>query len=367
LQALRDGRARVCVATDVAARGIDLPGLDLVIHAELPSDRDTLLHRSGRTGRAGRKGLCVVLVPYPRRRKAEMLFAAARVEVAWGAAPSGDEIRALDQKRMLEDPVLTEEFSEEDLGLGRSLLADRPADEVAAALVRLYRARLPAPEELIDAGDTRDRGPRERYDPRERTGRPERGGQDNRSRDGGHDPREPRPVRDHAEFGEGAWFRMNVGRANNADPRWLLPLICRIGHVTKKDVGAIRISDNETRFAISADMAGKFASAVRRSGDEEVRIEPVAPEGGLGGPGPKTRSGKPYRAEKSYQQAKRLETVITGGESRPERGGERAPAQAHERPAKRDFRPRAGSPAPDGAPAIATKPKKKKKPKLLPE
>ena len=56
LQALRDGRARVCVATDVAARGIDLPGLELVIHADLPSNSETLLHRSGRTGRAGQQG-----------------------------------------------------------------------------------------------------------------------------------------------------------------------------------------------------------------------------------------------------------------------------------------------------------------------
>ncbi|MGB0263017.1 MAG: DEAD/DEAH box helicase, partial [Henriciella sp.] len=50
LQAMRDGRANVCVATDVAARGIDLPGLDLVIHAELPRNKEGLLHRSGRTG-----------------------------------------------------------------------------------------------------------------------------------------------------------------------------------------------------------------------------------------------------------------------------------------------------------------------------
>jgi len=55
MQALRDGRARVCVATDVAARGIDLPNLGLVVHAELPHDAEALQHRSGRTGRAGRE------------------------------------------------------------------------------------------------------------------------------------------------------------------------------------------------------------------------------------------------------------------------------------------------------------------------
>ncbi|MGZ8311960.1 MAG: DEAD/DEAH box helicase, partial [Allosphingosinicella sp.] len=65
LQALRDGRARVLVATDVAARGIDLPNLSLVVHVELPRDAETLQHRSGRTGRAGKKGTAVLIVPYP--------------------------------------------------------------------------------------------------------------------------------------------------------------------------------------------------------------------------------------------------------------------------------------------------------------
>jgi ATP-dependent RNA helicase DeaD len=72
LQALRDRRARVCVATDVAARGIDLPTLSLVVHVELPRDAETLQHRSGRTGRAGKKGTAVLIVPYPRRRRVEM-------------------------------------------------------------------------------------------------------------------------------------------------------------------------------------------------------------------------------------------------------------------------------------------------------
>src|SRR5271156_120258 len=84
LQALRDGRARVCVATDVAARGIDLPNLGLVIHADLPNDAEVLQHRSGRTGRAGRKGISVVVVPLSRRRRAEMLLRNAGVSAEWG-------------------------------------------------------------------------------------------------------------------------------------------------------------------------------------------------------------------------------------------------------------------------------------------
>ena len=103
LQALRDGRARVCVATDVAARGLDLPDLGLVIHADLPHDREALLHRSGRTGRAGRKGVSVLIVPYTRRRRAEQLLDRRQPRATWSAPPSAEEIRAKDQERLLRE------------------------------------------------------------------------------------------------------------------------------------------------------------------------------------------------------------------------------------------------------------------------
>ena len=152
LQALRDGRARVCVATDVAARGIDLPNLDLVIHADLPNDAEVMQHRSGRTGRAGRKGVSVLLVVPARRRRAELLLNLAGIEAAWVTAPTPDEIRKLDQDRMLRDALFTEETTEDDLVLARALLAERSPEDIAAALARLYRARLPSPEDILDPG-----------------------------------------------------------------------------------------------------------------------------------------------------------------------------------------------------------------------
>jgi len=108
LQSLRDGRARVCVATDVAARGLDLPNLGLVIHAELPNDPEGMQHRSGRTGRAGRKGISVLLVPPSRRRRVEIMLSQAGIAAVWGPAPQPEEIRKLDQQRILLDPLLTE-------------------------------------------------------------------------------------------------------------------------------------------------------------------------------------------------------------------------------------------------------------------
>lgn len=159
LQALRDGRARVCVATDVAARGLDMPDLGLVIHADLPNDRQALLHRSGRTGRAGRKGMSIMLVPANRRRDAERLLAAAKIRASWSPAPSAEAIRARDEERLvLEIVTLAESPNEEDLAAGRVLLGARSAETIAAVLVRIRRELLPAPEELDDPGPTTHQG-----------------------------------------------------------------------------------------------------------------------------------------------------------------------------------------------------------------
>src|SRR4051812_17236385 len=156
LQSLRDGHARACVATDVAARGLDLPDLGLVIHAELPVNKAGLLHRSGRTGRAGKKGTSVLVVPYNKRRFTERLFESASIDAGWSGPPLADEIRAKDQQRLLDDPILTQPSSEEDLTLAKRILADKSPEEVATALIRLHRQRLPEPEDLFD--DARETG-----------------------------------------------------------------------------------------------------------------------------------------------------------------------------------------------------------------
>jgi ATP-dependent RNA helicase DeaD len=251
LQALRDGRARVCVATDVAARGIDLPNLNLVIHADLPNDAETLQHRSGRTGRAGRKGVSVLLVPLSRRRKAEQMLATAKVSPIWSGPPLADDIRKLDQQRMLQDPILTAVNSEEDLEMARTVLANRQPEEIAAALVRIYRSRLPAAEDVFDPGPGDNRGSRSEF-------------------------REAKPLRrkEHGDTGprDFTWFKLDIGRKNNADPKWLLPMICRRGHVTKPDIGAIRINENETRFEIANHAVEKFSTAMLIADKDDVAI-----------------------------------------------------------------------------------------------
>jgi len=284
LQSLRDGRSRVCVATDVAARGLDLPDLDLVVHFDLPTNKETLLHRSGRTGRAGRKGTSVLLVAYPKRRRAEQLFTAAGVDAGWSDPPSAELIRERDQQRLLADPILAEEPAEEDLVLARTLLESRPAEWVAAALVRSYRSRLPDPEEQFDAPPP----------PRQEVGRQDPGA------------RFVRAARDEPQrsAGGGAWFRLSVGRRQNADPKWLIPLICRMGNITKADIGAIRIFDTDTRFEVMADAAEAFTNAVAAAPMKagEATIEPSTAGADVRTSGAKP--GRSYASRKAPRAAR---------------------------------------------------------------
>lgn len=279
LQAVRDGRARVCVATDVAARGIDLPELGLVIHADLPTNKETLLHRSGRTGRAGRKGVSVLMVPFSRRRRAEMLLGAAGLSARWSTAPSAQEIREQDRERILNDALIREQTAEEDAALAYQMAERYGAEALAAAFIRLRRQSLPAPVEIEGA-----RPGFEEARPAEPRGYKERDRERRERFDRGERSERPRPVAYENSGEPMTWFSASVGRSKKADPKWLLPLICRLGGVSKREVGAIRIQDHETRFQILAEAADSFITTVRESDDREVRIEradgPPAQESG---------------------------------------------------------------------------------------
>ena len=338
MQALRDGRARVCVATDVAARGIDLPSLRLVIHAELPSDAETLQHRSGRTGRAGRKGVSALLVPISRRRKAERLMAEANIRAVWSGAPSAETIRRLDEERLLSDPLLAEPTTEEDLAAAKRLLETRSPEDLAAALARLYRARLPAPEDVFDPGFGPDLKVAKE---REFAGKSRKGDGDtgNADRSAG---------REHTRGGPTVWFHMDVGRRNNADPKWILPLICRRGKITRQEIGAIKIFDRETKFEIAESVAKKFAASAEVSDGDDITISFA--DGPAGEAPPRGKFGSGERR---------------GPGGKPGAGGK----PGFDKPGgKKPFHRKGGNPdgasagAPSGAPR--DKPRKERRPKV---
>ena len=359
LQSLRDGRSRVCVATDVAARGLDLPNLDLVIHADLPNDRETLLHRSGRTGRAGRKGICLLMVPPMKRRRAEMLIRAANINASWGPPPSADEVRAKDQDRLLNDAMFGEEMTDEDLVIAKAMLEKRTPEDVALALVRVLRSRLPAPEDVTDpgSGTFKDRKPADRWEkdtrgPRD--GKPFDKSFEKRpsysTRDADYVPNgdEDRgPPRDRLKTEDTVWFRINVGRNRNAEPRWMIPLICKAGGITKAEIGSIRIFDNDSRFQIAKDKAEAFALSVQGKNENNTTITQAF--------------GPEDRATFTPRPASEGSSNAEGGNERPFKPAFKPPFKPPFKP-KRDFgdtrdstEPRSSEARPSDRPAPAAR------------
>ncbi|GHG22669.1 DEAD/DEAH box helicase [Paracoccus aerius] len=275
LQALRDGRAQVCVATDVAARGIDLPGLELVIHADLPTNSETLLHRSGRTGRAGAKGVSALIVMPSEIRKAQMLLKRARVEAEWGPAPSADEVRVQDDTRMLDHPALRD-GSEDDGDMARTLLDRFGPDRLAQAFIRMWREGRPAPEELTVLTD-----------------------------------RAPAAARERPPFGEAVWFSLSVGHSGRAEARWLLPKICDGGGINRDAIGAIRVREHETFVQIAVAQAGNFGKAMELEPDLMMRR--LEGEPNLDRPAPRATDTRPARRkpEGDWQKPARTDDAET--------------------------------------------------------
>ncbi len=290
LQAMRDGRARVCVATDVAARGIDLPGLELVIHADLPQNAEALLHRSGRTGRAGNKGVSALIVAFPDRRKAERLLQWAKINASWDNPPSADEVTARDNERLMSHPLLADEVSEDEGEMVAALLQQYGAERMAAGFLRLVRANQSAPEEL---------GPSEA----------------------------PR----RTEFGESIWISLSVGRRDNAEPRWLLPLVCGAGQITRSEIGAIRVQGSETYVQIAASAAEGFWKALGPDRTLEKGVTVTALEGApdLGAPPPRPPRDEDAPRKKYVPKAARRDD-----DERPPRAERPARRDDDERPAR---------------------------------
>lgn len=351
LQALRDGRANVCIATDVAARGIDLPNLELVIHADLPKNPESLLHRSGRTGRAGRKGVSALIVPYPRRRHTERLLASANIKATWGKPPSADEVQALDRQRILEDTNLGGEMTDEEKAFAAELLSQHDAETVAVAFLRKHMAGLTAPEDLLDGpaggerhqrddgGRRRDRGAREeRWDSGDRPARAERG--------------EPRKRQDN--FGNGVWVRLSVGRHHSAEPRWLLPMLCRAGNLTKTHVGAIRIHEAETHVELHPDAVDSFLETVgpTRKIEKTITVDRIegVPAEPVAAPRPprkarpdKPRTDKPYAGKQHADKPRAEKPQVDQSQTE----GPRADQTAAEIP--KSDRPKSDRPRPERA------------------
>jgi ATP-dependent RNA helicase DeaD len=241
-----------------------------VIHADMPQNTQMLVHRSGRTGRAGKRGTAILLVPDNARRYVDRMLQSAHVEAAWLAAPSSEAILARDGEQLVNEIATLEDVSDDDREVARALLAKRSAEDLVASLVRERRQARPAPEELTTPPSMRPQAPREPREHRPHAVEPRR---QHSAEPREHLPRTAEPRRQHSA--SAVWFTINVGRAKNADPKWLVPLLCRRGQISKQDIGKIQILMRETRVEIGSGVSERFAAAVSLPDpkDRNIHIE----------------------------------------------------------------------------------------------
>jgi ATP-dependent RNA helicase DeaD len=172
------------------------------------------------------------------------LLKLAKLDAASQPAPGPLEIDKRNRERIMADPSLTQAPGDDEADFVRELLAAYTPEQIAAAFLRQQIAARPAAEELSEGGVPV-------FDP-------------------------SKGERPDARFENGVWFTISLGRRHRAEPRWLLPLICKSGNVTKREIGSIRILETESRFEIVADKADGFAEAVRQgTGEKGVVIQRV--------------------------------------------------------------------------------------------
>ncbi|MCT9845314.1 DEAD/DEAH family ATP-dependent RNA helicase [Leclercia adecarboxylata ATCC 23216 = NBRC 102595] len=262
LERLKDGRLDILIATDVAARGLDVERISLVVNYDIPMDSESYVHRIGRTGRAGRAGRALLFVENRERRLLRNIERTMKLTIPEADLPNADLLG----KRRLEKfaAKVQQQLESSDLDQYRALLAQiQPTAEgeeldmetLAAALLKMaqgerslivppdapmrpkreFRDRDDRFERRGDRNDRNDRGPR--------GDRPERGGED-------------RPRRERRDAGEMELYRIEVGRDDGVEVRHIVGAIANEGDISSRYIGNIKLFGTHSTIELPKGMPG---------------------------------------------------------------------------------------------------------------
>jgi ATP-dependent RNA helicase DeaD len=272
LAAFKRGALRVLVATDVAARGIDVHDITRVIHAEPPTNADSYTHRSGRTGRAGRKGTSSLLVPPAAVVQATRLLRSAGVVHRFEPIPSAAELRrAADERTVAE---LTAPSTEDATIDPRSkAIAERiaaagdPVTAIARMLSRVRQSGVAEPREVRQVAPPSARGASDRNSF-------ERGGDRDRDRGPARGQARGEAAQNRPDFRDGSWaaFRVSWGEQHGADARRMLALLCRRGGIRGTDVGVIRVEQSFSIIHVAQSVAAAFELEAGKADPRDPRV-----------------------------------------------------------------------------------------------
>ncbi|WP_288727025.1 DEAD/DEAH family ATP-dependent RNA helicase [uncultured Enterobacter sp.] len=268
LERLKDGRLDILIATDVAARGLDVERISLVVNYDIPMDSESYVHRIGRTGRAGRAGRALLFVENRERRLLRNIERTMKLTIPEAELPNAELLG----KRRLEKfaAKVQQQLESSDLDQYRALLAQiQPTAEgeeldietLAAALLKMAQGE----RTLIVPPDAPMRPRREfrdRDDRFERRGdRNDRGPRGDRSERGGED----RPRRERRDAGEMELYRIEVGRDDGVEVRHIVGAIANEGDISSRYIGNIKLFASHSTIELPKGMPGEVLQHFTRT------------------------------------------------------------------------------------------------------
>ena len=268
LERLKDGRLDILIATDVAARGLDVERISLVVNYDIPMDSESYVHRIGRTGRAGRAGRALLFVENRERRLLRNIERTMKLTIPGVELPNADLLG----KRRLEKfaAKVQQQLESSDLDQYRALLSQiQPVAEgeeldmetLAAALLKMAQGErsliVPPDAPMRPKREFRDRDDRferrgDRNDRGPRGDRPERGGED-------------RPRRERRDAGDMELYRIEVGRDDGVEVRHIVGAIANEGDISSRYIGNIKLFASHSTIELPKGMPGEVLQHFTRT------------------------------------------------------------------------------------------------------
>ena len=254
LERLKDGRVDILIATDVAARGLDVERISLVVNYDIPMDSESYVHRIGRTGRAGRAGRALLFVENRERRLLRNIERTMKLTIPEVELPNAE---LLGERRLAKFAAkVQQQLESSDLDLYRALLTKlQPEEELdmetlAAALLKMAQGERP----LILPPDPVFK-PRQR---REFNDRDDRRGDRGDRRDSRDSRDGDRPRRERRDVGEMQLYRIEVGRDDGVEVRHIVGAIANEGDISSRYIGNIKLFASHSTIELPKGMPGEI-------------------------------------------------------------------------------------------------------------
>lgn len=255
----------VLVATDVAARGIDISDLTHVINYGLPQDPESYVHRIGRTGRAGKLGKAIAIISPSERRKLLFVERISKAKMKKGKLPDADDMVKIKTRRLTEhvETIIGTEHYSEYLELAAQLIGDNEADVIVAALIKHFAKDELNPKayKQIKEAVQREEFGRDRFGDKGRRGNDRGDRRDNRF----GDRRESRESAPRKRSGSSQRLFFAKGRADGMTPRALLDELKNTAGIESRRIDDIRILDNFSFFATNKEDAEQILAVYKRN------------------------------------------------------------------------------------------------------